>query len=277
MVKLLIGVDDATPLFIERLFAFEQFCKDFPKLKVTLFVPANYSMQKRPFFYRILRKTLPFPVKKKLFNALKPKTEKNRIDLNIKFVDFLKKQIAKKRFSVELHGWTHFCVENLSAEEFLFLNKMETRQRIEKSINAFFKAGFPKPKVLAPPGWAVTQELLSVLREKNLAIAGSMTSMPLQKNAKSIEAGIKGVSALQPERFNGVLNIPRNWDLKKGTIERAKKIIELGGLIGVHAHVMPIGVENDLSEENLSNLRSLLEFLEKERIEVEFLHFRELL
>jgi len=281
MVKVIFGIDDANHFFMERLHALEEFQKEFPKLKATHFVPANYFLLSRPRSLRLLRgfiplRLLPFSVRKCLFNRWEPRSEENRIDLQKEFIDLFNKNISKGRFSAELHGWTHFCPENLSAEEFLYLGEKEASERVEKSIDAFRRADFPKPKVMAPPGWAVTNELLSVLLQKKLAIAGSMTSRSLGKDAKSADAGIKGVSALHPKKFHGVLSIPRNWDLKWGTIKRARRIIELGGMIGVHGHVAPIGVFNDLSPGNLGNLRSLLEFLEKEKIETEFLHFREL-
>ncbi|GEM_PF-4683479 len=277
MVKLIFGVDDTNPAFMEELSVLQDFCTGFPKLKVTHFVPARYSLRGFSLFRHGLRKILPLMVKKTLFGKLEPKSEGNKIDLHQEFRELFKKEISKKRFSAELHGLTHFSPENLSAEEFLYRSRGEARGKIEESIEIFRNAGFPEPKVLAPPGWGVTLELLSVLREKKLAIAGSMTSHALSAKAKSDSAGLKNVSPLFPEKVNGVLNVPRNWDLREGTIERAEKIISLGGLIGVHAHIAPIGVLNPVTRQNLSNLSALLEWLEDQGIETEFLHFREVI
>ncbi len=277
MVKLIFGVDDTSPPFMEELNLLQDFCNKFPKLKVTHFVPACYSLKSFSLFMRGLKKILPLNAKKIIFRALDPQSEENRIDLNKEFCTLFKKEISKKRFSAELHGLTHFSPENLSAEEFLYRDKEEIRKKIEESIEIFRRAKFPEPKVLAPPGWGVTTNLLAVLKEKNLAIAGSMTSHALSARRKSKGAGLKNVSPLFPERVNGVLNIPRNWDLKEGTIERAEKIITLGGLIGIHAHIAPIGVQNDVNKENLSNLAKLLEWLESNCSEVQFMHFREVI
>ena len=283
-VKILMGVDDTNPKFgkndfggnIEngKLNQLIEVCEKFPGFKVTHFVPAKYQLKEQNFFRKIKKKYYKITnQEKKIPGLIEHHGDEFLLTKNKKWINFIKKQIRKKYFSAEMHGLTHLNEFKADAQEFLNLTYFETEKKINKSIEIFRKGGLPKPKVLAPPGWSVTENLLKVLRKKKIMLAGSMMNSD-EVTYKSNGTGIQNVSSLKVEIINGVKNIPRNWDLKNGTIEKAKKIIKLNGIISIHSHIENYGVKNGINEKNLKNLKDLLRWAEK-NCKVNYTHFRE--
>jgi len=254
------------------------FSKEFPGIKYSLFITPNYAFKAQPRYFSLLQKTVKkfFGIKTAQSLARHWKGEPFRLDKHPDFCSFLKKYSQKGLFSLELHGFNHFHVFLYHPQEFNGLTASECSERIQASVFLFKKVGFEKPMVFAPPGWFVSGALLEALQENAFKfIAGSIDNSALiKKDSFSKGSGLQGVSAFKPQKVNGLKNIPRNWDLRFGSKEKALKVFELNGILGIQAHIAEEGVTNAITDENLNNLRSTLFALEKEYGNLRFSHFR---
>ncbi len=186
-----------------------------------------------------------------------------RIDKNKNFTSLVQRFIHNGQLEVASHGFTHTGSPPHFAREFANLLEVEINERLAAIKNIFQKAGFPQPVGFAPPGWGIGKYLPAQLIKNNFKyMAASFDNLTdPSKSSQSHQAGIKNISMLKPEKYQGILNIPRNWDIAQGTIKRACGVIESGGILSIHAHMYPIGVNNEISEKNLTNLERLLNYL----------------
>ena len=254
--------------------------QDFPRIKVTLFITPNYSYKAQPRYFSTFQKILKKPFGKRFAASIAKKLPDGNFQLgkHPEFCNFLKMQEKKGIFSLELHGFDHFNPWLYYPQEFTELSLEKCNERIEKAVALFRKAGFQKPKVFAPPGWGFSGNLLEALRNNGIPrIAGSVdNSSSVSKDSFSKGSGLQCVSALFPQEANGLLNIPRNWDLRFGKLEKATQILQAGGILGVQAHAAEEGVENAITPENLLNLKNVLASLEKDFGNLRFAHFKEI-
>ena len=92
-----------------------------------------------------------------------------------------------------------------TSEEFYNLPFEIAKEHIESAMFLFDKLKFPTPKVFSPPGWCITSELINILNQKKLAIAGSMhLSESISDNSSC--AGFCHVSNIQPSVYCNILN-----------------------------------------------------------------------
>ena len=63
-----------------------------------------------------------------------------------------------------------------------------------------------------------------------------------------------------------LINIPRNWDLGCGSIERVEQIVKIRGLVGVHGHIADnyhgTKLDNGITKSNIERLDKLICHLE---------------
>lgn len=269
---IVFGLDDLNPLHknSRELEMLLDLCKDFPKIKITHFVPANYLFREQSFFRKTLKKIL-------LFAGLNPKPvlrlqEKSHTLLSLHSEWF--KELKKiKQFSFEMHGFHHIDFKTGSAMEFFNKNFFETKNLIYGSEKEFLKTGLSKPKVFAPPGWFVSKNVLKVLKQKNMCIAGNMYYGPIKNYSFKCSGLI--ADPLSPSIVSNVLNIPRNWDIFLHDKDRARQIIDKSGFLGLHGHMQNIGVKNGITKKSIENIVFLLEFLEKFYSDSKFFFFRD--
>jgi len=173
-------------------------------------------------------------------------------------------------FELCVHGFDHFQEYSQHATEFAFRDRVECLDRVRKAKHVFARAELPHSDVFAPPGWAVTEELIWALGTAGFhCLAGSADGKsPVAEAQTSQEAGLRGVRLCFPSWVSdAVLNMPRNWDLGRSSFERMDSVASLGGLIGVHSHIQDeyFGdyLGNGVTVENVQRLSVSLRELER--------------
>jgi len=183
-------------------------------------------------------------------------------------------------FEIADHGLTHFQASRASAAEFEKLSYEQCIEKINKALKLFKKMGI-NPAGFAPPGWGVTHNLVKALIDLKFEyIAGCVDdTVEVATDVVANQAGIKNVKAFFTTELNGIINIPRNWNIHRSTIDRAEKIIKMNGVLGLHSHILDeyLGekIGNGITEENLKNVEKLLDFIEENSLDVEFKNFSE--
>lgn len=283
---LAIGVDDLSPMSrsdgcdlggdLENgsLGLLEKFLERY-RLKATLFVIPCYIYKPPPRGVESIHRKLRNVSKAfdKLFYrmiSIWPHEKFNiSMEKNKAFVEYLNSLINKGIIEVGLHGLFHFNYIPPYASEFKFLDKNQIRKRIETALMILDKSNLRYIKGFAPPGWGVNRELVEVLDESSFTfIAGSADfKTPVSLNAQVYEAGLRGTSLLFPTRIGRkIINMPRNWTPHRNTILRAKQILELGGLLGIHLHIENechgVWLGNGVTEENIAKLEKLIDFID---------------
>ena len=254
----------------------EELVAEHPQLKVSLFItPAWRFLPQKRFFRRAQRqfeRSSPMDrAWKGLFLRSWPE-DRFRIDSE-GFADWREKMrflAQSDNFELCVHGFDHFQEYSQHAAEFAFLDRAECLDRVRKAKDLFLKAGLPHSEVFAPPGWAVTDELIRALGTAGFhCLAGSADgTSPVEETQTSEGAGLRGVPLYFPSWVgDAVINVPRNWDLGRSPFERMDSVASLGGLIGVHSHIQDeyFGdyLGNGVTVENVQRLRASLRELER--------------
>jgi len=283
-VAVVIGIDDVHPessldgsdcggdLDKGALGLLKNFLKRYRDVKVTLFVtpchmflPQHLGVERLHRFMRNLFGSRSDQVFYRFF-IKKHNVEKFDIEKSGDFNNYLRDLVKRGQVEIGIHGCFHFTPIPPYSSEFLHLNYMEAVRRIKIAIYKLNRAEIPFIKGFAPPGWGVNKETLKALADEGfIYIAGSADfTTPITRNATSREAGLRGISLIFPSPiFSKLINIPRNWTPHRNDVKRALKIIESGGILGIHMHVENeyhgnyLG--NGLTVENLSKLEKLVD------------------
>ncbi|MCX6800753.1 MAG: DUF2334 domain-containing protein [Candidatus Diapherotrites archaeon] len=258
----LLGIDDFNPGVIDEdsdeLKRLLKFFREFPKVRATCFCAAKYSYTNDPV------RNLAIKNIQKLVN-LKVENDSNLLSKN---KGWAKKISDIKNISLELHGYTHFNPLLGTCEEFRGIAKDETYKKILDAQAEFASIGI-KPKVFAPPGWAMNEHIYSFCSTNHISIANSFYNIKTKKYS-----GEK-INPMKQSVHNRVLCIPRNVDIHNGSTSDIKHIIKNNGLVSFHSHAKNIGVSNGLTEENVGNLRELILWINK-NYKPNFKFFREI-
>jgi peptidoglycan/xylan/chitin deacetylase (PgdA/CDA1 family) len=286
---IVIGIDDVHPesslngsdcggdLDRGALGLLENFLQRYRNVKVTLFVtPCHMFLPQPPGIERlhgIARSILGLGgVADRVFYRFFIRSfEPNRYDVEKSkaFSLYLAGLVKRGQIEIGIHGCFHFHVIPPYSSEFKHLSEEEARRRIRIAVKKLAQAGIPFVKGFAPPGWGVSRDLLKVLAEEGfIYIAGSADfTSPVHVKAVSKEAGLKGVPLIFPSKvFSNLINVPRNWTPHRNDLYRALKIIESGGLLGIHMHVEDeyhgTYLGNGITIENICRLEKLLDAIE---------------
>lgn len=285
---LAIGIDDVHPesskengldfggdLEQGNLGLLTKLLEEFPRLAITLFITPNWRLKTTggDTFLRLFQKASSKIGERKLatqiIHAVKSHPDgKYRLDKSQfrEWCHYITKKAEENKFLIGLHGFNHLNPWLNYASEFEGLTYEECLSKIKEARNIFRKARMPLPRGFAPPGWKVTGSLINVLIEEGFTyIAGAKDHLsPVKPHMYCNEAGMC-VPLFYPETlFGGLVSIPRNWDIKWSSIERAENIIKINGIMGIHGHVAKTpGISNEISRTTIKNLRELLMHLEK--------------
>jgi hypothetical protein len=282
-----IGIDDVHPessldgsdcggnLDRGALGLLERFLERYRNVKVTLFVtpchiylPPALGVERLHKMTGFLLRDVADRVFQRFFIRVH-EVEKYDVERHEAFNTYLKKLVDKGQVEIGIHGCFHFHHIPPYASEFKHLDKYEARKRIRIAVYKLGKARIPFCKGFAPPSWGVNKELLMALsEEKFIYIAGSADFVsPITHVASSKEAGLRGAPLIFPSRvFSELVNIPRNWTPHRNDLTRALKIIELGGLLGIHMHVENeyhgVYLGNGITTKNVLKLEKLIDVIE---------------
>jgi len=285
---LVIGIDDVHPESSAEgcdcggdleggvLSLLTDFLERHPQVKITLFVTPDWLYLPQPTGFRFIQRrfsrgSLVDSLLIKLFQRRWP-DGRFRIDQEQyrKWCAFIKRKVSDGKLSIGIHGLQHFQTYVRYSAEFLYPNTDECRQKLRTAKTLFNGANLPYTMGFAPPGWGITNSLIDALVSESFNyIAGCADAdSPVSPAGLCKGAGIQGLPIYFPSVIKDKLvNVPRNWDLGKSSVERAEQIVKIGGLIGVHGHIADVyhgnKLENGVTQKNVQHLDELLHFLEE--------------
>jgi len=207
-----------------------------PKLKITLFVTADWR-ETFPYPTKRLLSSLPFLRDWFYLSPLRPKGEM-ALTNHRKFVRFLN---SLKRVTIGLHGLHHVTKGLVVPAELNNKTARQVSQIIDEMVQIFEEAGLNYIPCFAPPNWECNETIVEPLLRHNirLIMSGRDVLAEISKKATIQMSGLKGVSLIYPESvFDGrLLHLPSNFH-STSPIDRAVEIIELGGVVGIKAHII---------------------------------------
>ena len=234
--------------------------EEFPKIKITLFTTPNYiDKSNDPFLLRNI---------KKLFGANYRRTwvgEPFKITKHKAWCDWLN---SVKNFEIALHGYNHHNESaGLHQQEFHNLTEEEAEKRIKAAEQLCKEAGLDYVRGFRPPGWGTSPGMFAALRKLKMKfVALDATHFPGSNNCKV-------------HQYEGLTNIPQNWDSKTGTIEDAKALLEKTNFISIKGHITEYCDKdktfNGLSHQTIENIIKLINWLQEE-YEVKFVTMEEM-
>jgi predicted deacetylase len=223
-----------------------------PRLRVTLFVTPDWRLRRlvptRGWLTRIpwLRERIHWA----------PVTPRGHFRVD-RFPEFVSCLNSLPRTDCAVHGLTHAHRGPRMAAEFQEQSRRKCRALIEEARRIFANAGLRHVLGFAPPAWNAPPALCAALSDADFQFISSARDLrtPVSPDARAAMSGLHGASLIQPmrigcargaERTNGganpreVVHITTNFQATS-TLERARAIIESGGLLSIKAHIFKTG------------------------------------
>ncbi|MBR0866809.1 hypothetical protein JQ614_34675, partial [Bradyrhizobium diazoefficiens] len=205
------------------------------KLRATLFVTADWRAKHPSVSHPLL---MHIPGVRRLWcewNTLPEGTM--RIDRFPRFIEFLKNL---PRVEIGLHGLTHNRGRHPTHLEYLDASEEECRRSLAGIFQIFHAANLAFVPGMSPPGWYLSHGLARAMRDAGLTFVGSSRDLvsAVHREARSGMSGLTGTSLIAPQWISGgLLNFTTNYQATS-TIDRARSIIDHGGLLAIKAHVI---------------------------------------
>jgi len=223
-----------------------------PKLRVTLFVTPDWRLRRlvptRKWLTRI-----PFLRERIHWAPLTPRGH-FRLDRFPEFVAYLN---ALPRTDCAVHGLHHAHPGPRMAVEFQEQTRSKCSALLQEARRIFATAGLRHVQGFAPPAWGTPPSLCEALSEADFHFVTSARDLdtPVSEHARTAMSGLRGASLIQPmwircapsdeptsatARPGGLVHFTTNFQATS-TIERARAIIEAGGLLFIKAHIFKTG------------------------------------
>jgi len=239
---------------------------EFPKLKITLFVVPNWiDKPNDPFLFKHIKKLLGLRYTNQWYG------EPFRLDKHEDWCEWLNSFVEKGKIEICVHGLYHHRDSDPHSAEFKDLSYEECKRRILLAEKIFKNAGLKYSKIFRPPGWGISEGLFKALKDLKYSI--------------SLDPIACGISINKLPRYSvsiykNLINIPQNWDIKKGKIEEAIKILEKYKFLSAKGHIQDrYGrdvVGNGLTKESYKNIRNLLIKIEERGLKVRYCMMKEI-
>ncbi len=206
-----------------------------PYLHVTLFTTADWR-EISPTPHPLLAK-IPVVRDRMYLSRVLPEGTR-RIDRHPAFLAYLK---AMPRTEVGLHGLHHIHPGPLLHVEFQDESAAEHAAKLRKMLQIFDASGLRYVRGMCPPGWNAPAPLLAAMSDLDLAFVASARDIrtAISPTAQTDMSGIKGCSLIFPSRITGsrLVHFTSNFQATSPW-ERAKEIVDAGGLLAVKAHII---------------------------------------
>lgn len=206
-----------------------------PYLHVTLFITADWreiSPSPHPLLSRV-----PVLRDRLYLSRILPEGTR-RIDRHPEFVAYLK---SMPRTEIGLHGLHHIHRGPLLHVEFQGESVAAHTAKLRKMLQIFDASGLRYVRGMCPPGWNAPPHLLTAMRDLDLAFVASARDIrtPISATAQTDMSGLKGASLIHPSRTDGsrLVHFASNFQATSPW-ERARDIVEAGGLLAVKAHII---------------------------------------
>lgn len=213
-----------------------------PRLRITLFVTPDWRrvdlVGTRKWLTRV-----PLLRERIHWAPLAPRG-RYRID---RFPDFVAYLNALPRTECAVHGLHHAHPGPKLAVEFQRQSRRKCRAMVREARAIFVTAGLRHVPGFAPPAWNTPPALCQALGDEDFRFVASSRDLdtPVTAGARTAGSGLRGASLIQPTWVAGLaasrlVHFTTNFQATS-SIERARAVIEAGGLLFVKAHVFKTG------------------------------------
>lgn len=207
-----------------------------PKLRVTLFVTADWREISPVPTRRALAK-IPWLRDRVMLAPVHP-IGTMRLDRHPQFARFLREL---PRTEVALHGLHHIHTGPRLTVEFQDESEAECLAKLQQAVEIFRAAGLPAPRGMTPPAWNAPPALLAAMEKAGFSYVASARDIVTEVTpaATTAMSGLRGMPLLHPHPVpNGrILHVPTNFQATS-PLERARQIIECGGLLSIKGHIV---------------------------------------
>jgi hypothetical protein len=204
------------------------------QLRVTLFTTADWR-EISPMPSRWLAR-VPL-VRDHMFLSRVLPADTHRIDRHPEFVAYLQ---SLPRVEIGLHGLHHIHKGLQLHVEFQDDPIDEHRRKLRRMLEIFDASGLRYARGMCPPGWNAPPGLLRAMVELGFEFVASARDIntPIAAHAVTAMSGLRGAALIYPTRLaGGLVHFTTNFQATSRW-ERARDIVELGGLVAVKAHIV---------------------------------------
>jgi hypothetical protein len=171
-----------------------------------------------------------------------------RIDRYPEFVAYLN---GLERCEVVAHGLHHAHVGPRFAVEFQDQTERECLATIGRALEIFRSAGLRCVPGYVPPAWQAPPALIAALSRLDVHFLSAARDLdtPVTRAALTAGSGPAGVSLIYPQLIGagGLVHLSCNFQATS-PVERAVRILELGGVLHVKAHIFKAGKGHVMSD-----------------------------
>lgn len=206
-----------------------------PSLHVTLFTTADWR-EISPSPSRILSRIPVVRDHLYLSKVLPPGTR--RIDRHPAFIAYLEQL---PRTEVACHGLHHIHPGRLLHVEFQDESVTVQRGKLQRMIEIFDATKLPYARGMCPPGWNAPASLISAMDALKFEFIASARDIKtdVTREATTAMSGLRGASLIYPSRIDGTSLVHMASNFQATSVwERARAIIECGGLLAIKAHII---------------------------------------
>jgi hypothetical protein len=161
-----------------------------------------------------------------------------RLDRHPEFARYLS---ALSRTELALHGLHHVHSGLKIFQEFQDESVAECATKLRWALEIFRAAGLAPVPGMTPPGWEAPPNLLVAMAQIGLRFVASARDIKadVTKNAVSSMSGLLGVSLTRPQLLTEtqLVHFTTNFQATS-PIERARQILDLGGLLAIKGHIV---------------------------------------
>ena len=205
-----------------------------PHLHVTLFVTADWR-EISPAPSRLLKR-VPILRDRLYLSKVLPEGTR-RIDRDPAFLAYLR---SLPRTEIGLHGLHHIHRGPLLHVEFQDEPVRVQREKLRRMLDIFDASALSFVRGMCPPGWNAPESLLVAMEELGFDFVASARDIktPISPDATTNMSGLRGVPLIQPAiSGRGLLHFSTNFQATSQW-ERAKAIVDAGGLLAIKAHIV---------------------------------------
>jgi hypothetical protein len=206
-----------------------------PYLRVTLFTTADWR-EISPTPSRVLSR-IPI-VRDRMYLSRVLPAGTRRIDRHPDFIAYVR---SLPRTEVGLHGLHHIHPGPLLHVEFQDEPVAAHREKLRRMLEIFDASRLPYVRGMCPPGWNAPESLLAAMQELDFDFVASARDIKtdISPTATTNMSGIKGASLVYPTALRGtkLVHFATNFQATSRW-ERAKAIVEAGGLLAIKGHII---------------------------------------
>ena len=210
-----------------------------PYLNVTLFTTADWREISPMPTNRLSRIAAKIPlVRDRLYISKVLPEGARRIDRFPEFISYLR---SLPRAEIGLHGLHHIHPGPMLHVEFQDESARVHRAKLVRMLEIFDASKLPYVRGMCPPGWNAPEPLIHAMDELGFEFVASARDIrtDIVPQATTNMSGLKGASLIYPSRIanTNLLHFTTNFQATSRW-ERAKAIIDAGGLLAVKAHIV---------------------------------------